>query len=164
MAKIYNQQSVREEGIKMYTYKYERPCVTVDILLFSTRGQTPEILLIQRKNEPFQGEWAIPGGFIEMDESLEQAAVRELKEETNIDISEEKLEQFYTFGKPDRDPRTRVITVAYFAIIDSDDVQPEAYSDAPDVRWFSCDHLPPLAFDHQKILDMALNSDFADHD
>jgi len=140
----------------MYTYKYERPAVTVDILLFSLRGQTPEILLIQRKNEPFKGKWAIPGGFIEIDESLEGAAVRELKEETNISISEEKLEQLYTFGKPDRDPRTRVITVAYFAIIDPDDVKPKADSDASDIRWFPCNNLPQLAFDHQKIIEMAL--------
>lgn len=142
----------------MYTYKYERPCVTVDIILFSTKNQTSELLLIQRKNDPFKGRWAIPGGFIEMDEPLKQAAVRELKEETNVDISEEKLEQFYTFGKPDRDPRARTITVAYLAIIDPDDVKPEADSDASGVRWFPCDELPPLAFDHQEIIERALKA------
>lgn len=142
----------------MYTYKYERPCVTVDIILFSTKNQTSELLLIQRKNDPFKGRWAIPGGFIEMDEPLKQAAVRELKEETNVDMSGEELEQFHTFGKPDRDPRARTITVAYLAIIDPDDVKPEADSDASDVRWFPCDELPPLAFDHQEIIERALKA------
>lgn len=140
----------------MYTYEYERPCVTVDVILFSDKKVIPEILLIQRKNEPFKGKWAIPGGFIEMDESLEQAAVRELKEETGISISEDELEQLYTFGAPERDPRARVITVAYFVIINSEKVKPEADTDAADVNWFSCDDLPPLAFDHQEIIEMAL--------
>jgi len=140
----------------VFTYKYERPAVTVDILLFSINDNSPEVLLIQRKNDPFKGKWAIPGGFIEMDETLEESAVRELKEETNISIPQEKLEQLYTFGKPDRDPRTRVITVVYFAIVDSNNLKPEANSDASDVKWFSCNNLPPLAFDHQDIVDMAL--------
>lgn len=140
----------------MYAYKYERPAVTVDIVLFSTKGQMPNVLLIQRKNDPFKGRWAIPGGFIEMDETLKQSATRELKEETGVNISEEKLKQLYTFGDPNRDPRHRTITVVYLAIVDPDDVKLRAASDASDTKWFPCDDLPQLAFDHQKILDMAL--------
>lgn len=134
---------------------YDRPSVTVDVVLFAFREHDLKVLLVQRKKGPYQGFWAIPGGFIEMDETLEQAAQRELREETSV--SGVYLEQLYTFGDPDRDPRTRVISVAYFALVGAD----QAYSvrggdDAADARWWSMYDLPKLAFDHERILHYAL--------
>ena len=135
--------------------KYERPSVTVDVLMMSLRQRDLQILLIKRRSWPFEGMWAIPGGFVNIDESLEAAAKRELQEETGV--QDVYLEQLYTFGDPDRDPRTRVITVVYFALLDSERLQVEAASDASDVGWFSVYSLPPLAFDHEKIIQYALN-------
>jgi len=109
-----------------------------------------EVLLIKRKHWPFEGAWAIPGGFVEMDETLEAAAKRELQEETGL--SDLYLEQLYTFGDPGRDPRGRTITVTYFAVVHAGAVNPQAADDAADVGWWSIYHLPPLAFDHDKIL------------
>jgi 8-oxo-dGTP diphosphatase len=136
--------------------KYERPSVTVDAVIFSVVEGELKVLLIKRKNWPFEGMWAIPGGFVEIDEPLEDAAARELYEETGI--GGVHLEQFYTFGQPDRDPRTRVISVAYLALVDAGQLQPRAADDAADVGWFSVhDPLPvPLAFDHADILKRAL--------
>lgn len=136
--------------------KYERPSVTVDVVIFSILDDTLKVLLIKRKAWPFEGMWAIPGGFVAMDESLEQAAYRELAEETGVTSADVYLEQLYTFGDPGRDPRTRVITVAYFALVSADQINPRAASDAADVGWFSVYRLPPLAFDHAQILDYAL--------
>jgi 8-oxo-dGTP diphosphatase len=133
---------------------YERPSVTVDVVIFSLHQEDLQVLLIQRKYEPYQGAWAIPGGFVQMDESLEEAARRELLEETAV--SNVYLEQLFTFGKPDRDPRTRVITVAYIALVPHDAIQPRAGDDAADAAWFSMNDLPDLAFDHQEIIDYAL--------
>jgi len=129
--------------------------VTVDAVVFGYEP-TPRIsiLLIKRKNEPFQGKWAIPGGFVEDDESLEEAVYRELKEETGVEIG--YLEQLYTFGKPDRDPRERVISVAYFGLVKPDAHKITANSDAQEVGWFDMNDLPGLAFDHQTILDVAI--------
>jgi 8-oxo-dGTP diphosphatase len=136
--------------------KYERPSVTVDVVIFSVMEGELKVLLIKRKNWPFEGVWAIPGGFVDMDEPLEGAAARELYEETGVEGV--YLEQFYTFGQPDRDPRTRVISVAYLALVDAGQLQPRAADDAADVGWFSVrDPLPvPLAFDHAEILKRAL--------
>jgi 8-oxo-dGTP diphosphatase len=134
--------------------KYERPSVTVDVVVFSVVEGELKVLLIKRKNWPFEGRWAIPGGFVDMDEPLEDAAARELYEETGVEGF--YLEQFYTFGQPDRDPRTRVISVAYFALVDAGQLQPEAADDAADVGWFSVHEPPPLAFDHVDILKRAL--------
>ena len=115
------------------------------------------MLLVKRARWPFEGEWAIPGGFIHMDESLEDAARRELAEETGIDVGEVYLEQLYTFGRPGRDPRTRVITVAYMAVVPSSELQPEAGDDAAEAEWWSMYNLPEkLAFDHTDILEYAL--------
>jgi 8-oxo-dGTP diphosphatase len=136
--------------------KYDRPSVTVDVVLFTILAEQLKVLLIKRKAWPYENMWAIPGGFVQMDESLEAAAYRELAEETNVSSAQVYLEQLYTFGQPGRDPRTRVITVAYFALVSADKLDPRAASDAENVGWFSVYDLPPLAFDHADILDYAL--------
>jgi 8-oxo-dGTP diphosphatase len=123
--------------------------------MMSLRQRDLQMLLIKRRAWPFEGMWAIPGGFVMMNESLEAAAKRELQEETGV--QDVYLEQLYTFGDPERDPRTRVITVVYFALLDSERLQVRAASDATDVGWFSVYDLPPLAFDHQMIVEYALN-------
>jgi len=135
--------------------KYDRPSVTVDIVIFTIIDEELKVLLIKRKSPPFQNCWAIPGGFVRMDETLADAALRELKEETNV--SDVYLEQLYTFGDPHRDPRTRVITVAYFALVSSDRLLIEAATDASEVRWFSIKALPQLAFDHSRIIEYAVS-------
>ena len=127
--------------------------VTVDIVIFTIQQGVLKVLLVKRLIDPFVGQFAIPGGFVLEDEDLEQAAVRELREETGV--SDVYLEQLYTFGKPDRDPRGRVVTVAYFALI-SADRKLKAGTDAAEAAWFSMDDLPPLAFDHATILNYAL--------
>jgi 8-oxo-dGTP diphosphatase len=135
--------------------KFDRPSVTVDVVMMSLRQRDLQVLLVKRRSWPYEGMWAIPGGFVNMDESLEKAAKRELQEETGV--QDVYLEQLYTFGDPGRDPRTRVITVVYFALLDSERLQVRAADDAMDVCWFSVYNLPPLAFDHAKILEYALN-------
>jgi 8-oxo-dGTP diphosphatase len=117
-----------------YTYDYPRPSVSVDIVIV-TDERRPRVLLIRRKKPPFARAWALPGGFVEMDESLEAAAKRELSEETGVDGG--RLTQFATFGEPGRDPRGRVISVAYLAVVDRHVLQPRADDDAADVGWFS---------------------------
>lgn len=134
---------------------YERPSVTVDVVIFSLIEESLSVLLVKRRHWPFADTWAVPGGFVRMDESLEEAAARELAEETGV--REVYTEQLYTFGDPDRDPRTRVITVAYFAIVPVDAIDdPVAGSDAAEAGWFPVDDLPALAFDHDEIVDYAL--------
>lgn len=137
----------------MHRYEYPHPAVTVDIVIFTIRDNQLKLLLIRRALEPYQGMWALPGGFIEMDEDLETAARRELAEETGI--SGVYLEQLYTFGKPHRDPRERVITVAYYALIPSGKLRLQSATDAEAVGWFGMEELPKLAFDHADIVDMA---------
>lgn len=132
-----------------YTYEYPRPSVTVDIVIV-TKEPKARVLLIQRKKPPFEGAWALPGGFVDMEESLETAAKRELKEETGVDGG--KLKQIATFGEPSRDPRGRVISVAYLAVVDPDKLAPRADDDAAEVGWFSLARPPKLAFDHKDIL------------
>jgi len=136
-----------------YTYRYPHPAVTTDIVIFTIRQDELKVLLIKRALPPFKGEWALPGGFINLQESLEQGARRELEEETGV--SGVYLEQLYTFGQPDRDPRERVITVAYYALIPSDKIEIRAASDAEGVSWFGMQELPKLAFDHPEILQTA---------
>ena len=136
---------------------FPRPSVTVDIALFTVRESRLQVLLIQRKEWPFAGLWALPGGFVRPQETLDTAAYRELAEETGV--SRVLLEQLRTFGDPGRDPRTWVITVAYTALVSSDTLTLRADTDAADARWCSPNALPgPLAFDHQPILDHALRS------
>jgi len=136
--------------------EYPKPSVTVDIIVFSVQNNDLKVLLIKRAIDPFKDNWAIPGGFIKLEESLENAAKRELKEETGIDYA--YLEQLYTFGDVNRDPRGRVITVAYYALLDKESAKQiiKADTDVSDVAWFSVAKLPTLAFDHSKILEYAL--------
>jgi len=135
--------------------KYERPSVTADVVIFTLRNQDLQVLLIKRAHWPYEDYWAIPGGFAQMDESLEETALRELREETGV--TDVYLEQLYTFGDPGRDPRTRVITVAYIAVAPADQIEPRAGSDAAEARWWPMYALPSkLAFDHADILDYAL--------
>lgn len=136
-----------------YTYEYPHPAVTTDIVIFTIRDRQLKLLLIKRAGAPFKGKWALPGGFVNPDEDLEESAMRELEEETGL--SGVYLEQLYTFGKPKRDPRERVITVAYYALIPSDRLQLRAATDAEAVGWFAMDDLPPLAFDHKEIVALA---------
>jgi 8-oxo-dGTP diphosphatase len=138
-----------------YTYEFPRPNLTVDCVVFGLdRGHTLKIVLIQRNLEPFKGEWALPGGFVRTDETLEAAALRELREETGIETV--FLEQLYTFGSLDRDPRERVVTIAYYALVNLWEYQIQAATDASDAAWFAVDRLPPLAFDHERIVEVAL--------
>ncbi len=133
-----------------YTYKYPRPAVTVDIMIFLEEGNTQKILLSQRKNPPFQNMWAFPGGFIDMDETLKEAAVRELEEETGI-INKELI-QFRTYSDPDRDPRGRTISTIFYTILSQVPENAKAADDAADLAWFSMNKLPDLAFDHSRII------------
>jgi 8-oxo-dGTP diphosphatase len=134
---------------KKYTYDYPRPAVTVDMVIV-TREKKPRVLLVRRKHEPFAGMWAIPGGFVEMPETLEAAARRELFEETRLRMA--KLEQLHAFGDPGRDPRGRVISVVYLAQVDPRKLKPRAADDAAEVGWHDLERPPPLAFDHAEIL------------
>ena len=134
--------------------QHDLPSVTVDIVIFTIQNDDLCVLLIKRKYPPFQGKWAIPGGFVHSDETLANAAVRELYEETGV--QDVYIEQLYTFGDPKRDPRRRVITVAYFALISSENLLVRPDNDVSDVRWFSIYNLPKLAFDHGSILKYAL--------
>ena len=137
----------------MYQYDYPHPAVTTDVVIFTIREQSLNVLLIRRGNEPYRGDWAFPGGFVEPGEDLETCARRELEEETGL--SGIYLEQLYTFGDPNRDPRERVITVVYYALVPTDQMQLLAADDADEADWFSMDELPKLAFDHDEILAMA---------
>jgi 8-oxo-dGTP diphosphatase len=139
----------------MHTYKYPRPALTVDCIVFGLDAELElKIMLIKRDISPFQGEWAIPGGFVRMDETLEQAALRELQEETGIhDVF---LEQLYTFGDLERDPRDRTITVSYYALINLVEQQIQAATDAREANWFRISEIPKLAFDHDRILQTAI--------
>jgi 8-oxo-dGTP diphosphatase len=135
------------------TYKYPHPAVAVDLAIFSIRDSALCVLLVERGVEPFRGRWALPGGFVRMDEDLQAGAERELQEETGVRHA--YLEQVGAFGKPDRDPRERVISIAFYAIISSDQLELRAGSDATSARWWKCDDVPPLAFDHTGILSSA---------
>ena len=137
-----------------YCYKYPHPAVTADCVIFGFDGINIKVLLIQRGIDPYKGKWAFPGGFMNMDETAEQCARRELEEETGLkDVT---VEQFYTFTDVNRDPRERVITVAHYALVKLSEVK--GGDDADDAQWFSLDELPPLAFDHEEILNKALQS------
>jgi 8-oxo-dGTP diphosphatase len=121
----------------------------VDVVIVTTEKK-PRVLLVRRKHEPFAGRWALPGGFLDMDETLDAAAARELLEETGV--ATERLEQLHTFGDPGRDPRGRTVSVAYQARVEIDQVAPAAADDAAEVGWHDLASPPPLAFDHDTIL------------
>jgi len=126
----------------------------VDVLLFTIREEKLHLALIKRGIEPFLNCWAIPGGFVRMEETLEEAAIREIEEETGV--TDVFLEQLYTFGAPNRDPRARVVTVAYYALVPSERIVLKADTDASDAQWFEIENLPPLAFDHEHIVKIAM--------
>lgn len=136
-----------------FCYKYPHPSVTADCVIFGFDGTTIKVLLIQRGIEPFKGKWAFPGGFMNIDETVEECAKRELEEETGL--KNVSVEQFYTFSDVNRDPRERVITVAHYALVKLSEVK--GGDDAASARWFSMDEVPSLAFDHDRILRMAVN-------
>ena len=137
-----------------YTYEYPRPSLTVDCVIFGLDAGDLKVLLIRRDIKPFEGKWALPGGFVRVDETLDDAARRELQEETGV--ANVFLEQLYTFGELNRDPRERVVTVAYYALVNLSDHRIKATTDARDAAWFAAADVPALAFDHDKILEMAL--------
>ena len=128
--------------------------IAVDVVLFTIQGGTLKVLLVRRQRAPYRGAWALPGGIVGSDESVDAAALRELQEETNI--ANIYLEQLYTFGEPNRDPRGRVITVAYYALVNWQQFQLKARQRVSEASWFTVKRLPPLAFDHQRIVDYAL--------
>ncbi len=138
---------------KEYHYSYPHPAITTDIVVFTISSGGLKLLLIKRGQEPYRGLWALPGGFLEPDEGLSECAQRELREETGLEGV--YLEQLYTFGKPGRDPRERVVSVAYLALTPPREQPPEAASDAVAAVWHSPDDLPPLAFDHTGIIAIA---------
>lgn len=137
----------------MFSYKYPRPAVTTDCVIFGFDGKQLHILLIERSRDPYKGTWALPGGFLEMDETAEEGAARELYEETHV--KNVFLEQFYVFSAVNRDPRERVVTIAFYALVRQSDYQILAGDDAARACWFEVDELPPLAFDHDEIISKA---------
>ncbi len=151
-----------------YRYKYPHPAVTTDCVIFGFDGTRLKVLLVRRGQEPYKGRWAFPGGFLNMDESAEEGALRELREETGLDWTSDAaaedgtpeygkgyIRQLHTFSAPDRDPRERVVTIAYYALVRLQEVH--GGDDAADARWFGLDETPALAFDHDMILRMALD-------
>lgn len=137
-----------------FTYEYPHPAVATDIAVFTLRLGALNVLLIERGADPYLGAWALPGGFLQPDEELDQCARRELHEETGVDA--ELLVHFANFSAPERDPRERVISVAYLALLPSDELRLEARTDAAQARWFPVAAPPRLAFDHETILARAL--------
>ncbi len=161
-----NTNRIEEMDELKYRYKYPHPAVTTDCVIFGFDGTKLRVLLIQRGLEPYLGRWAFPGGFLNMNESAETGALRELQEETGLDWTScaaagndpgrraGYIRQLHTFSEPDRDPRERVITIAYYALVRLQDVR--GGDDAADARWFALDEVPSLAFDHDMILRTAL--------
>lgn len=135
-----------------YCYPYPRPAVTADCIVIA-KEEPPQVLLIKRGNEPFKGCWAFPGGFLDMDETTEACAIRELNEETGLTVT--SLKQIGAYSRVDRDPRGRTITVAYIALVDHP-LPATGQDDADQARWFPLSSLPPLAFDHEEILNDAI--------
>lgn len=133
---------------KNYTYNYPRQSVTTDCVIFGFDGNSLKVLLIERGIEPYKGQWAFPGGFLNSEETAEEGALRELREETGLEAA--YIDQFHTYTDPKRDPRDRVITIAYYALVRIQEVK--GGDDAAKARWFSLDEVPQLAFDHDRIL------------
>lgn len=139
-------------GDKQYCYKYPHPAVTTDCVVFGFDGDRLNVLLIERKNEPYKGCWAFPGGFLNMDETAEEGAVRELQEETGLKLTH--MEQFHTYSDPHRDTRERVISIAHYAIIKM--MRVKGGDDAAKAQWFDLTKMPTLAFDHHCMLKEAV--------
>ena len=137
-----------------FSYKYARPALAVDCVVFGLDDDDLKVLLIRRDLEPFQGRWALPGGFVRMDETVDEAAKRELSEETGV--GRVFREQLYPFSAIARDPRERIVSVAYYALVNLSDHRVRAATDAREAAWFAASDLPPLAFDHDAIVDKAL--------
>ncbi|MFH1615286.1 MAG: NUDIX hydrolase [Planctomycetota bacterium] len=135
-------------------YEWPRPMFTVDVAVFCVNGGKRQILLIKRSKDPFAGKWALPGGFVNMDEDLPDAAARELCEETGIRGL--ALKQMHTFGMPGRDPRGRTISTVFMGVIQGQQPQVRGGDDAAEARWFDIDDLPGLAFDHDEVTAMAI--------
>lgn len=139
-----------------YTYEYPRPALTVDAVIISGKGKNAEVLLISRDKPPYEGQWALPGGFVEMEETVEEAVKRELQEETGLQGI--ILRQLHAFSKLGRDPRGRTVSVTFYGFTDSKTACVKASDDARDAAWFRIDNLPDLAFDHREIMDYALQN------
>jgi len=138
-----------------YIYDWPRPMVTADALVFTHSGGKIKVLLIKRGNEPFKGKWAVPGGFVNMDEELEDAVLRELEEETGL--TGVYLKQMHTFGTVERDPRGRQITVVFMGIAKEEQTKVQAGDDAAEAKWFDIEELPEeLAFDHDEVIRFAV--------
>ena len=138
-----------------YVYEWPRPMVTADAVVFTQSGEKTKVLLIKRGSEPFVGQWAVPGGFVNMDEEIEDAVVRELEEETGL--TGIHLEQIHTFGTVGRDPRGRQITIVYMGIADENLAKLQAGDDAAEAKWFDINELPEnLAFDHDEMVSFAI--------
>src|SRR5947208_6825146 len=137
-----------------FTYEYPRPALTVDCVVFGFDEGELKVLLIQRGLAPFKGKWALPGGFVRVDETIDDAARRELSEETGL--NNVFLEQLYTFGAVDRDPRERVVSVAHYALVKLSEHEARAATDAAKARWLDISKVPKLAFDHAEVLSVAL--------
>ena len=133
--------------------KFTKPVVTVDTALFGYHKNSLNILLVKRRNDPYKGKWVLPGGFIKVSETLEDSALRELREETGV--KDVHVEQLHAFGAPSRDPRGRAVTIAFYGVVNFRDVKAKPGSDAKQAKWFSVDKLPELGFDHKSIADMA---------
>jgi 8-oxo-dGTP diphosphatase len=139
-----------------FVSEFENPAVTVDCIVFGYSAGSLQVLLIKRGLAPFKGKWALPGGFVRIKETIDEAARRELEEETGL--KNVYMEQLYTFGEVNRDPRQRVISVAYFALINlKDNAEVQGGTDADEAQWFDVNELPELAFDHSHIVSMAVN-------
>ncbi|MEE8114329.1 MAG: NUDIX hydrolase [Nitrososphaerales archaeon] len=147
-----------------HIYDYPRPCVTCDNVIFDLYDddKIPKLLLVLRKNEPFKGMWALPGGFLNEDEELEECAARELAEETGVDLDADHLNQVLTVGRKGRDPRARIISVVYTAVVDRYEHPICADDDAEEVAWFPMDELPSLAADHLEIVRKILGKVYHD--
>ncbi len=137
-----------------FTYDYPRPALTVDAVVIRKNGSRSEVLLIRRKHYPFEGMWALPGGFVDMEETCEEAIVRELKEETNLRMTD--LQQMHTFSALGRDPRGRTVSVTFYGVAQLSDSKVKGGDDAMDAQWFDVEKLPELAFDHHEAIDMAM--------
>ncbi len=136
-----------------YTYDYPRLALTVDALIFTKHRDLTKVLLIQRDKHPFEGKWALPGGFVDMEESLEESIARELKEETNLENID--LFQFHSFSTLGRDPRGRTVSVVFYGFANQENLNIRAGDDARDAKWFDITDIPDLAFDHNIIVDLA---------